>query len=1013
LPLKFLACAFALALLAAAPAAAQTGTVAGTVTSDATGELLPGVNVLVEGSDRGAATGAGGTYEIAGVEAGTYTVRASFIGYGDEVQEGIEVNAGETTTVDFAMQQAATELDSVVVVGYSEQQREDLTGAITTVSAEEIEAQPLTNTSAALQARAPGVRITRGGAPNGDAKIRIRGANSLRGNNDPLVVIDGFVGGNISSVQPDNIASINVLKGPSATAIYGIRGANGVVIIETKQGKRGEPRITFDSFVSTSAVTEKFNMLGPMEYANLVNQKDAALGSKPTFSDAELAEIRQNGGTDWQDEVFRSGLEQNYNLSMSGGSDATQYFVSGSVSDIRGTLINSEHRDYSLQANLNSGVGDALDFQLNFSGTRKYRNNGGSQEGGYIGDNPIASALSWAPNLKPYQKDGTYTVAPTYGTNATNPLHMSYDDVRRSWISEVLAASRADLQLLEDLSLTVNGSARSRSNSYESFTAPEPGAGFASAQSGGGSWFYLDWQHSERLTYDNAFNDNHELEVSAIFEQQRRTVRRNDFSNSDFPSLSLRYYSTSLGANPGADNSYTEWSLMSYVGRANYELMGRYLFTGTVRVDGSSRFTEGNRYGTFPSAAVAWRLSEEPFLQPVDWLDNLKLRASWGLTGTQAINAYETLQSLSTDDQLTFDGSTELTGIGPSAPANPNLTWEITEQVNFGLEGAFLDERLSFTADLYQKNTSDLLLGVSVPSYQGYDSITQNIGEVRNRGVEFSVSAVPVLGDDFEWSARFNISANRGKAVDIGDNDFLYTGDKESRDIAPRYIVKEGQQFPFFYGPIYEGYWTMDEAEEAARYDQKPGDARYRDLNGDGNIDADDATTIGDPNPDFQFGLSTSLRYKGFTLDLLVHGVQGHQIMNMGRYALIGGGGGVKMGTGQINADRWTPDNQDAALPAFSSTSVIIPYSTLLREDGSYIRLRNVSLGYELPSSLLNGTFVRNAEVYLSAQDPLTITGYKGYDPEAPLRGSDVQGGLDFGTYPNTRTFTLGLKTTF
>lgn len=996
--------------------AQETGTIAGTVTDSLTGDALPGVNVVIEGTTQGAATDASGRYAISGLEPAVYALRASFVGYNTKSIQGIEVAAGDTTLADVALGAATTGLNEVVVVGYGEQRRRDLTGAVSAVRPADIEAQPVTRVDEALQGRSAGVNVSRtSGAPGGDIKVRIRGANSITASNEPLYVVDGFVGADISSLNVNDIASIDILKDASATAIYGSRGSNGVVIVTTKRGEEGGQRVTFESSIGAKTVANRYDLLGPVAYAEQANAKNRALDRGPLFTQDEMEAIRQRAGTDWQDEIFRPGLTQQYALSTSGGSEDMQYYVSGSVVDDKGTVINSDYGKYTIRTNVNSTPIDRLDLGINLSAQREVGHNADNPNG--LGS-PIGGALGWAPVAPVRQEDGGYTQpGPQTGSIYVNPVFSALENIGDNTTTNLLATGTANLDLLESLTLTVNGSVNSISTNYNWFNPNQPGQGISSSSGGATDDQLLEWQHSENFTYNGTFGSAHRLEASAIFEQQRQSVRTNGSDAIGFTTLSLGYNGLGLANTQRVNASYTEWSLQSYIGRVNYALLDRYLFTGTVRVDGSSKFAAGNRYSTFPSAAFAWRLSEEPFMRSLETVDNLKLRVSWGVAGNQAIGPYATLATLSANANTTLDGNSAQTGVGPEAPPNPDLTWEETTQLDIGLDLSLFGDRLTASADYYNKRTEDLLLDVSVPQYVGYASVLTNVGAVRNRGFEVSIGGTPVEREAFTWDASVNLSVNRNEVLEIGDpgvdDEFIF-GETFGGGLAlaPTFIIKEGEPLGQIYGLEYEGVWQPDEAEEAAEYGNVPGDARYRDIDGNGNYD--DLTTIGDANPDFTWGFTSSFAYQAFTLDVLVQGMQGRDILNLSR-AYTFGNADVLFGTNSDVTERWSPDNPDSNVPANSSSSTLQPQSSFFVEDGSYLRLRNVTLGYNLPARWLERTFIRSARVYASGQNLITLTSYSGFDPEvtSTAGNADVNQGVDSGAYPTARTLTFGVRTSF
>lgn len=995
--------------LGAAPAQAQdTGQIEGVVIEDGTGDPLPGVNVLVEGTQQGTATNAQGEYEVSGVEAGTYTLVASFIGYGEESQEGVEVRAGETTTVDFVMQQEAQGLDEVVVVGYGEQQRRDLTGSVSHVSAEDLEDLPATRVDQALQGRAAGVQVVQNsGAPGGDVTVRVRGTNSINAGSDPLFVIDGFPGvGDLNSISPNNIESIQVLKGPSATAIYGARGAGGVVLITTKQGHAGESRVNFNASYGLQSASKTLSLLNAEQYARLVNEARANIGQGPAYENpASLGE-----GTDWQDQVLRTAPRQEYQLSFSGGSEDTQYFISGSYLDEEGILIGSQFDRGALRVNLSSDLSENLTVgnQLTLSRTGTNLVGGGER---------LRNALIFNPLLPVREEDGSYTQFRVPQISLENPVAQAVEPQVDITTYQGLGNLFAEYSIIEGLDLRVSLGGNYRHLEDQQYT---PTTLLAGQESGGEANVStikdVQWVSENTLTFNRMVGERHDLEVLAGYTLQKERLESITTGARQFVNNQLGYRNLSGGSIQLIPQSGTiESTLSSYLFRTNYVLDDKYLFTATARYDGSSRFGAGNRYGFFPSGSVAWRLSEERFLEGADFLTDLKLRTSYGIAGNQNIGAYAARAALSTQSAVFGSDQGLQVGIGPARVANEDLRWETTAQFDVGVDATFLDGRFSVTGDYYRKLTDDLLLAVSLPVQTGFSSTLRNIGSVRNSGFEFSLSSQNMTGV-FSWSTSLNFSTLKNEVVDLGAEESFFA-DVNVADFSSvnqnTIIVKEGEPLGSFYGYVSEGLFrSEEEIANSAQPQARLGEERFRDLNNDGQITADDKTIIGSGQPSAYGGLANTFSYGGFRLSIFLSGSYGSDIFNSTRVELESVSGATNNLATVL--DRWSPDNPDGTLPRALATGYPLRASTRYIEDGSFLRIQNVSLGYSIPQAWAETLQFRTARIYITGTNLYTFTGYSGYDPEINFAGgSNTAFSVDYNPYPRARTFTMGINLGF
>ena len=1033
----------AMALLPATPATTlpaempsvrvpQERTVTGVVTGE-NGEILPGVSVVVKGTNRGTTTEANGSFRLNLPEgAGPITLVFSFVGYVSK-----ETVVGNQSVIDMQLSTDDKSLNEVVVVGYGTVKKSDLTGSVASISAADLKKVQLTSLDQGLQGRAPGVQVIQStGQPGGGVSIRVRGGNSITGTNEPLYVIDGFPVFNdqnqtsgvtqgakpnpLASINPSDIASIEVLKDASATAIYGSRGANGVVIITTKRGQSGKARIDYEGYIANQQVVRTIPMLNARQYADLINDARQNSGVAPFFSQRALDSLSSMGGTDWQKEIFRSAPLQSHQLTVSGGSDQIQYAISGNHLNQQGIIINSGFKRSSIRLNIDAKASSILKVggSLLFSQTD---NKIVPTEGVGTG-NPgvIWSAQQYSPLISVYNPDGTYTyrnLEPPIG----NPVAYANGINNRSTSSRFLSSLYAELILAQGLTFKVNGGI-DYTNTKESLYIPAA-IFLGESTKGQGSIGTLQLQSlllENTLNYNRVIGTKHNLNALAGYTIQTNSQDLVRASSQNYPTDQLGYNDLSLGTTFLAPASGVLSSkLVSYLGRVNYGFDRRYLVTGTVRVDGSTRFGAGNKYGVFPSGSFAWRVIEESFMRPLEKVMNdLKLRVSYGLTGNQEIGLYQSLPLLS--NYATVFGNALATGIAPSTIANPDLKWETTAQFDVGVDLALWNNRVTLTADYYQKNTRDLLLNLTLPLTSGFASMLKNIGKVSNKGWELGINTVNI-DKQVKWTTSFNLSGNRNKVLSLGEiSQFL----SESRvlQLSNFNIVRVGEPVGSFFGYDNEGiFQNQAEIDASAQRSAKPGDRRYRDLNGDGAINSNDRALIGNAQPKLFGGLTNAVSYKGLELTAFINFVTGNSILNVNRFRLetlgSGSGSGAFPGTANNSANvlnRWSATNPSQTVARANTVYPGDVLSSYQIEDGSFVRLRNVSLAYNLPTSFTRRIHVRSLRVYVSGQNLITLTNYTGYDPEVSRYGqSSVNAGVDFSGYPLSRLYTLGLNLGF
>ena len=986
---------------------AQNISITGSVTSSDDEAGLPGVNVIVQGTSTGTVTDIDGNYVLDVPNEESILVFSS-VGY---VQE--EVLVGNQTVIDLVMVVDVTALEEIIVVGYGTMKKSDVTGSLTSVSSKDYDVQPITRIDQALQGRAAGVTVTQtSGAPGAGFKIRIRGANSISGNNAPLYVVDGLVIGDINSININDVASMEVLKDASATAIYGSRGANGVVLITTKSGKKGPAKIEFETFYGVSQVTQKLPTMTPSEFAEGVNFAEGV--GNEFYTDEEIAALRIGGGEDWHERFFRDAPFANIQLSVSGGTDAVDYFISGNLYNADGTLRNQSYKRYAIRTNVNAKVSKKIGIGLNAYFSRE-------EESGQRVN--LYNGLTWDPTTPAFNDEGEYNFVPLkpgVGNGALNPLLTPENNVRENFNHQVIANGYFNYNILDNLVLNISGGVERldrNNNSYTSILVNNVGTARVYNQG------VTRFQNTNRLTYTYDKNPNHRLQIDAIHEQQLVQSEGVEAEASGFFSDNTTYKNLALGeiqrttskaSSSGTNNPVSE-SLQSFLGRVNYSLYDRFLFTASLRADGSSKFAENNRWGYFPSGSVAWRMSDESFIQSIGVIDNLKLRASYGQIGSQAIQplARRAIPIINTSVSYPFDGDVANIGVAPSNRlANPDLTWETTTQGNIGLDIGFWDSRLTFSFDVYQKKTTDLLLDRVLPSYVGPTVVTQNVGEVENNGFDLSLGMTIVDNDDWHVSSILSVSKNNNKVTALVDDvELMEIGKVYANNTFPvnPTAVMLGKPISTFRGYVFEGVYQKGEEDEAALYGKVPGQARYMDVNGDTLISSDDIVPVGDGNADFTWGWNWTVAWKKLDLNFIMIGSHGNDIYNFTRMKMMGLGSGQFHATHADYNNRWTEDNPSEIPSARNGTEFL---SSQFVEDGSFVSMKNVTLGYnfEFPGS----NFIEGLRLYVSAENLFIITDYTGFDPESTASGnSDVDLGIDLNAIPINRSYSLGLKFLF
>ena len=964
--------------------------VTGKVVSSSDGLGIPGVNILIKGTSTGTISDVDGVYNLTLQDTDDVLVFSS-IGF---VTQEVAVNGRKV--VDVVLMEDMQNLDEVVVVGYGTVKKSDITGAVSQVKSKEINSFPAASMMQTLSGRAAGVQVLQTtGAPGAGLSVRIRGTNSIQGGNDPLYVVDGFpFSGSPTNLNNADIESIEVLKDASATAIYGSRGANGVVLITTKQGKEGTTQVDFEASYSVQELRKRLDLMNGEEYATLMNIQAANDNLEPYFTQEEINRFGE--GYDWQDLVFQSAPMKTTSLNISGGNEKTQFSIAGGIFGQEGIIKGSDYNRYSIRTNINHKISDK--FRVSLSNTMTHltterRDSGG----GSRGNSMIAAALSAAPISSPYNEDGSYRVLaneyPFIPTDLINPLNFIHEQFSEIKANVSLLNAAFIYQPIPELTIKIAGGVENRDDRTDAYTTRRffNSDGRASVNTSE----FRSLLSENTISYNKTINDKHSISAVAGFTYQDFLNTGLEASGVGFLSDAFESYSLVSAATPGLPGSgFSKSVLLSYLGRVNYSLSDKYLFTASFRSDGSSRYSEGNKWGYFPSAAIAWRVSDEGFMNNVSFISDLKLRGSWGLTGSQAIGAYATLNQLSPGN--TIFGNELYNTFAPGTRLPGDLKWETTEQIDFGADFGLVNNRIYVTADYYIKNTFDLLNTVSLPSSLGFTTTIQNVGEVQNKGFELGVDA-KIATRAFKWDVLSTLSFNRNKVVSLHDGgDILggFIGVLVVQDNAT--ILREGRPIGQFWGYRENGY-------------DEQGRIKFQDLNNDGVINGDDRTYIGDPNPDFIYGFNSTMSYGNFELNLFLQGSYGNDIFNASAIpSTMDYGQGLNMPR-EVLLDHWSPSNPNAKYPIISrNTSARV--SDRWIEDGSFLRLRNIQLTYTLP---LQVEWIRTPQIYFSGQNLITLTKYSWWDPEVNSRGAGTQQGIDHYSYPVPKVFTAGIRVGF
>lgn len=991
------------------------------VVTDTNGQPIIGANVIEKGTTNGMITDIDGKFTLV-VSDNKSIIQISYIGF--NTQE-ISVNGKNELTIKLSENTQA--LDEVVVVGYGTMKKSDLTGSVANVKADKLLSKPVVNIGQAMSGKASGVEIyENGGTPDGKIRIRIRGDNSINSSNEPLYVVDGIIGvNNINLLNPSEIESLEILKDASATAIYGARGANGVIMITTKRGLKNEKaQISYDGYVSVGTVAKKIDLMDASEWwQNYNTTMDNAKKYDPSgyergkykkVSPSDLPKLFDNNGnpiynTDWQDEAYRTAINHNHQISIRGGADKTLYSIHIGYLH-KDALMKSDYLNrYTGRINLDSQVREWLKIGANMSFNY---NKGNDNYKTYGIKRLIQEAIPIIPVKYPDGSWGSNRDFP--GAVQDTPSRYLEEMINETTNNQTIADMYLDFKITKDLNFkaTFAIDANNKKNNYYSgknliqFSKTQGGIATINTD----KQFY--WQNENYFSYNKTFNKNNNLNsmIGLSWQHHSReqvTSSAQNFSDDFYQWHNLGAGTVSVPAVSGDD----AWSINSYFARINYTLNNKYLFTATGRYDGSSKFGKNNKYAFFPSFAFAWRAIDESFFKNIDWLNNLKIRTSLGETGNQEIGDYAFVQQLGSAN--TIFNNTYYTALYRSTFGNPDLKWEKTLQWDAGVDVSILDQRVDFSLDYYYKKTSDLLLRAPLPSTSGLNTVMRNIGSVQNQGFEVTLNTHNIKTKDFNWMSTLLFSLNRNEILKLGENnEDIFPGPRHPQgDLT---ILRVGKPVGSLWGLHRLGTWQESEASEAAKYNRLPGDLKYEDINEDGKINSEDNSIIGCTSPDWTMTVSNSLQYRNFDFSFDIRFVMGNDVVNCATHNAEDRSGVANGFASNLSA--WTQVNQNSVIAQRRPMKTYYDSypDTHWMQDGSFVRGQNFVLGYTFSKSLLQKIHIQNLRLYASGQNLFCITKYKGYDPEVTTyEGYSFGQGIDDFSEPKARTYTFGLNVTF
>lgn len=953
-------------------------TISGVVT-DLDGDPIPGVTILIKNTNKGTTSDFNGSYRIT-IENNSDIIIFSYIGMATQ-----EVVVENQATINIRMEEALVRLDEFVVVGYGTQNKKDVTGSVSVIGSEEMESRPNTQVGSLIQGKVAGVQVqASSGKPSQGISMRIRGTNSINAGSEPLYVVDGVPTTDTRALSPSDIESVSVLKDASAAAIYGAQGANGVVLITTKKGTSAKPSVSLDVYGGINEIWRTQEVLNGEQYRDLMTE----MGYNTDWS-------KYQNNTDWQNEVFQTGYTQNYQLAISGKAEKTNYYISGGFTGAQGAVRSAEMNRANFKVNLDQDVNEWLKVGTRVSyvdyNDVDVKDNQAVNQGGVL-----LGALTTPAVIGIYNQDGTFTSNPFQDWE--NPI-ASTDGSQRGFNNKrFLGNLYAEISFLRDFKFKTNLGIDNNTDKYDYFLDPYKTSygralnGQSMVSQNNNSYYILD----NTLSFDRTIAQ-HKIQVLAGSVIQKYHWQNSNIERRNFASDAI---STPNGGSEiaAATASESEKSNASFIGRVNYAFKNKYLLTANVRVDGSSVFGPQNRWGIFPSFSAGWRISEEAFLKNIEAISDLKLRAGYGIVGNDNIGTYAYMGKVGSGANYPIGGIT-MPGSYPASIENQKLKWEESEQTNIGVDLGLMEDRIELTADAYIKRTSDLLLNAPLPRSTGYDNAIQNIGALENRGIEFNLNTVNV-DKEVQWSTNFNISFNRNEVTNLVGQE-IYTGGIAGRGDAIQ--IKEGQALGAIYGYEYLGV------------DPQTGNAYYMGADGNSTFSPspDDRKIIGNANPDFIYGFTNTVRWKGLSLNVFFQGSQGNEMLNATRIDTEGMTDAKSQTTAVLR--RWKRPGDQTDIPKSSPGNTDNSrISTRFVEDASYLRLKALTVSYHLPDPIISKLSMNQFRLYVTGENLWTITNYTGYDPEVNQGGnSNTVLGIDYGTYPQTRSIIFGANITF
>ncbi len=1006
-----------------------------------------GVTIIEKGTQNGTTTNVNGVFELQAASRKSI-LQVSFLGY-----QSVEVAA--EAAGEIVLRESAQKIDDVVVIGYGSVTRKDLTGSVSQVAVGELEDAPIASITEALAGRVAGMQVSSSdGQPGMGQTIVIRGNNSLTQDNSPLYVVDGFIVEDFdpASVGVKDIESINILKDASSTAIYGARAANGVIVITTKKGKVGKPTVYFSASAGISGVSNRMEMMSAYEFVKYHYELREQLTTQRYLPGGRTLDYYKDvEATDWFDRILNpSPVTQIYDLSIRGGNDQTRYSISGAYYDMDGIIYNTGYGRYQGRIILDQRLGNAVKVGINANYSKKTAFGQTTAEGStdynistyqlynVLGYRPVAATSSGVDLEDDLVDDEIDDITDI----RFNPVITNANEYKYVFTTNTSVNAYLEVKPIPSLTFLATGTMSLQDQRSESFHNSLTQRGSDRNPSNNrGQWGSISnyarevWSNENTLTWNKVFGEVHSVNAVAGASFQKGSNETDGFTSVRVPNENLGVRGLDEGTPIATITRGSTYTMASFFGRVNYSYDSRYLFTATYRADGSSRFSPYNRWAYFPSGAVAWNFSEEQFVKRFPALSTGKFRASWGQTGNNRVSDYAYMSGLSTPIGVSysFGNDTPSHGLVQENIGNMKLKWETTTQTDLGIDLGFFKDRITLTADIYKKVTDDLLLDADIPYTTGFQTAYMNVGKIENRGLELTLRTVNIDTRNFTWSTGFNISFNRNKILELANNQrnlFSFVSFESNYNNEPLYITQVGRPTGMFYGYVFDGVYQYEDFDLTPsgnyvlkknmhtngeeRESIQPGDIKYRDLNGDGVVDAYDKTVIGRGQPLHVGGISNDFRYKGLRLSVFFQWSYGNDLMNANRL-VFEGNTTVRNFVNQYKSyeDRWTPENPTNRNFRTGGQGPVGRYSTRVLEDGSYLRLKNVTLSYDLPEKWVQKIGMRSINVYVSGQNLWTWTGYSGFDPEVSVRNSVLTPGFDFSAYPMSRTVMAGIKMTF